>query len=181
MSFLKERPLIACRRPKSLRDMLVNSKLRSKAGKGKAYTEHGCGACSKPKCSWCLLVEKTTTFIGTNRAYRTFDILHTGKCQSAFVIYTIECKIRKLQCVGKSETALYLRLNNHRNHIKWDFSGCELTEHFLNNSRTHIFERDAKITIIEEIKRHEMHIQRKKEILRTREVFWPRKAHDAPA
>ena len=48
-------------------------------------------------------------------------------------------------------------------------------DHFLHNSRTHIFERDTKITIMEEIKRHEMHIDRKKEILRTREVFWHKK------
>ena len=52
---------------------------------------------------------------------------------------------------------------------------CELTEHFFHNSRTHNFDRDTKITIIEEIKQHEMHIERKKEILRTREVFWQKK------
>ena len=85
----------------------------------------------------------------------------------------------KLQYVGKSETAFNLRLNNHRYHIKRSFSGCELTEHFLHNSRTYNFDRDNKITIIEEIKQHEMHIKRMKEILRTRELFW-QKTHDAP-
>ena len=155
--------------------MLVSSKLSSKTAKNKAYTENGCGPCNKLRCSWCLLIEKTTTLTGTNDADRTFDILYTVNCQSAFVIYIIECRICKLQYVGKSETTFNLRLNNHRNHIKRGFSGCELTEHFLHNSRTHIFERDTKITIIEEIKRHEMHIERKKEILRSREVFWQKK------
>ena len=112
----KERPLIAYRRPKSPRDMLVSSKLRSKTAKDKANTEHGCGPCHKPKCSCCLLIEKTTTFTGTNQADRTFDILHTENCQSAFVIYIIECRICKVQYVGKSETAFNLRLNNSRNH-----------------------------------------------------------------
>ena len=55
-----------------------------------------------------------------------------------------------------------LRLNNRRNHIKRGFSGCEFTEHFLHSSRTHNFNIDTKITIIEEIKRHEMHIEWKK-------------------
>ena len=128
-----------------------------------------------PRCSWSLLIEKTTTFTGTDQADRSFDILHTVNCQSAFVIYIIECRIRKLQYVGKSETAFNLRLNNHRNHIKRGFSGCELTEHFLHNSRTHNFDRDTKITVMEEIKRHEMHIERKKEILLVREVFWQKK------
>ena len=126
----KERPLNAYRRPKSLRDMLVSCKLRSETTEDKANTEHGCGPCNKRRCSWCLLIEKTTTFTGTNQADRTFDILHTVNCQSAFVIYIIECRICKLQYVGKSETAFNLRLNNHRNHIKRGFSGCELTEHF---------------------------------------------------
>ena len=73
----KERPLVAYRRPKSLRDMLVSSKLRSKTTKDKANTDHGCGPCNKPRCSPCLLIEKTTTFTGTNQGDRTFDILHT--------------------------------------------------------------------------------------------------------
>ena len=58
--------------------MLVSSKLRSNATKNKANTENGCGPCNKPRCSWCLLIEKTIT--GTNQADRTFDILHTVNC-----------------------------------------------------------------------------------------------------
>ena len=171
----KERPLIAYRRPKSLRDMLVSSKLRSETIKDEANTEHGCGPCNKPRCSWCLHIEKATTLTCTNQADRTFDILHTVNCQSAFVIYIIECRICKLQYAGKIETAFNLRLNNHRSHFKRGFRGWELTEQFLHNSRTHNFDRDTKITIIEEIKRYEMHIKRKKEILCTREVFWQKK------
>ena len=91
------------------------------------------------------------------------------------MIYIIERRICKLQYVGKSDTAFNIRLNNHGNHIKRGFSGCELTEHFLHNFRTHNFDRDTKITIIEDIKQHEMHIERKKEIPRTREVFWQKK------
>lgn len=64
--------------------------------------------------------------------------------------------------------------------LREGFSSCELTEHFLHNSRTHKFDRDTKITIIEEIKQHLMHIERMKEIFRTREVFWQKKL-DAPA
>ena len=96
-------------------------------------------------------------------------------CQSAWVIYVIECKICKLQYVGKSETGFNLRLNNHGNHIKSKVSSCELTEHFLNNTRTHNFDNDVVITIIEQIKRSDMLIERKKELLRKREMFWQRK------
>ena len=170
----EQRPLIAYRRPKSLRDTLVSSKLRSKTTGDHTTTTGDCGPCKKPKCSWCIRVNKTSTFTGTQDS-KVFDIFHTVNCQSTFVIYIIECKICKLQYVGKSETAFNLRLNNHRNHIKRGVSSCELTEHFLQNTRSHNFDNDVIITIIEQIKRSEMDIERKKEIPRTREIFWQRR------
>ena len=63
----------------------------------------------------------------------------------------------------------------HRNHVKSKVSSCELTEHFLHNTRTHNFDNDVVITIIEQIKRSDMLIERKKELLRRREMFWQRK------
>lgn len=169
----QEPPLIAYRRPKSLRDILVSTELRSKTTRSSNNTIGTCGPCSKPKCSWCSRINKTSTFAGTQDS-RVFDIFHTVNCQSTWVIYIIECKICKLQYVGKSETGFNLRLNNHRNHIKKGVSSCELTEHFLHNTRTHNFDNDAIITIIEQIKQNNMAIERKKEILRTREIFWQR-------
>ena len=47
---LHEPPLIAYRRPKSLQDILVSAKLRSKTP-GESTTTVGCGPCNKPKCS----------------------------------------------------------------------------------------------------------------------------------
>ena len=138
----KERPLIAYRWPKSLRDMLVSSKPRTKTTNDKAKIKNGCRPCNKPRWGWCLHIEKTTTFTGTNQADRMFDI--TVNCQSAFVIYITECSICKLQYVGKSETAFNLQLNDHRNHIKRGFSDCKLTEHFLHNSRTNNFDNDSR-------------------------------------
>ena len=170
----EQRPLIVYRRPKSLRDTLVSSKLRSKTTGDHTTTTGDCGPCKKPKCSWCIRINKTSTFTGTQDS-KVFDIFHTVNCQSTFVIYIIECKICKLQYVGKSETAFNLRLNNHRNHIKRGVSSCELTEHFLQNTRSHNFDNDVIFTIIEQIKRSEMDIERKKEILRTREIFWQRR------
>ena len=67
------------------------------------------------------------------------------------------------------------RLNNHRNHIKSKVSSCKLTEHFLHYTKTHNFDNDVVNTIIEQIKRSDMLIERKKELLRRREMFWHRK------
>ena len=142
--------------------MLVSSELRSKRTKDKANTENGCGPCNKPRCSWCLLRKKTTAFKSTNQAVRTFDILHTLNCQSAFVIYIIECRMCKLQYVEKSETAFNLRLNNHRNHVKMVLPAANSQNTFYATPcRTHNFDWDTKTMIIKEIKWHEMHIERK--------------------
>ena len=157
--------------------MRVSSKLRSESAKDKAYTEHGCGPCNKPRCSWCLLMGKTTTFIGTNQADRTFDILHTVNSANRWLLFTsLNAGYVSYNSWRRARQLLTCDFNL-KNPIKRGFSGCELTEHFLHSSRTHIFERHTKITIIEEIKRHGMHIEREKEKLRTKEVFWQKRAH----
>ena len=139
----QEAPLIAYRRPKGLRDTLVSIKFRNTTTGGNHNIAGGCGPCNKPRCSWCNRINKTSTFSGTQNC-KLYDIFHTMDCQSAWVIYVIECKICKLQYVGKSETGFKLRLNNHRNHIKSKLSSCELTEHFLHNTRTHNCDNDAR-------------------------------------
>ena len=162
----RERAVIAYKRSKSLRDVLVRT------SEGHAIIKSSCSPCNKPKCSWCVLINRTLTFTGTQREDKVFDIFHTVNCQSTFVIYIIECRICRLQYVGKSERAFNLRLNNHRNHIKRGINSCELSAHFLHNSRSQDFSKDVTITIIEQIKHSNMTIERKKEKLRGRETFW---------
>ena len=147
----QEPPLVAYRRLKSLRDILVSTKLKSKTTRANNNTTGSCGPCSKPKCSWCSRINETSTFTGTQDS-KVFDTFHTVNCQSTWVIYIIECKICQLQYVGKSETGFNLRLNNPRNHIKKGVCSCELTEHILHNTRTHNFDNDAIIAIIEQMK-----------------------------
>ena len=56
--------------------------------------------------------------------------------------------------------------------MKRGINSCELSEHFLHNRSSHDFSKDVTITINEQIKRSNMTIERKKEILRAREIFW---------
>ena len=126
-----------------------------------------------PVSSWCKKINQTTTFTSPNNN-KTYTIFHTVDCQSSWIIYIIECNICKLQYIGKSETAFNLRLNNHRNHIKKGVSSCELTEHFLHNKRTHDFNNNVTITIIEQIRKDHLETDKKKEVLREREIFWQR-------
>ena len=76
-----EPPLMAYRRPKSLRDTLMSAKLRSKTP-GEGTTT---GGCNKPKCSSCACINKTSTLTGTQED-RIFDIYNVVNCQSTWAI-----------------------------------------------------------------------------------------------
>ena len=165
-------PLVAYRRSKSLRDRLVSTKF-SNGTTDNALIPRGCKPCQRPKCSWCNKINETKTFKSTSNN-KIFTIFHSLDCQSSWVIYIIECNTYRLQYIGKSETGFNLRLNNHRNHIKKGVNSCELTEHFLHNVRSHNFDNDVTITVIEQIRKDYLTIDRKKELLRNREMFWQR-------
>jgi len=132
----------------------------------------GLNPCNKPRCSWCRYIDAGKTFKSTATS-RTFKILHKLDCKSSFVIYAIECTKCKKQYVGKSETDLNIRLNNHRSHIKNKIKSCEIAEHFIDNL-DHNFEDDIKVTAIEKLKNEELDDDRKKHILKNRETFWIR-------
>ena len=51
-------------------------------------------------------------------------------------------------------------------------NSCELSKHFSHNRRTHDFERDIAITLIEQIRKGHLEADKKKDLLRRREIFW---------
>ena len=77
---------------------------------------------------------KTTTFKST-QTRETFTIFHQFTCHSNYVIYLLECINCKIQYVGKSETSLNIRLNNHRKDIKKP-NTIEPCKHFNNNEHS---------------------------------------------
>ena len=60
----------------------------------------------------CTQVVNTKTF-ESYQTKRTFKNFHKLNCKSSFVIYLMECTLRKIQYVGKAETPFNIRLNNH--------------------------------------------------------------------
>ena len=89
-------PLVAYRRPISLRDRLVSTKFKTV---NNTLVPRGCEACGKPKCSWGKGINKTTTFTSSNKN-KTVKLFHPVNCQSSWVIYIIECNICNLQYIG---------------------------------------------------------------------------------
>ena len=122
----------------------------------------GCRACERTKCRWCKKINQTTTSTSPNTEQEDFYHISCSGLPFVMDICIIECNICKLQCIGKSETAFKLRLNNHINHIKKGVNSFELAEHVLHNTRTRDFDDNVTITIIEQIKKDRLETDRKK-------------------
>ncbi|PJE77901.1 hypothetical protein CI610_03169 [invertebrate metagenome] len=121
-----EPPLLAYRRPKNVRDLVVSSKLHSSAS---VVTTGSFNTCSKKTCKLCPYTESTDTFkcVINNRVYH---ILQTLTCTSANVVYLLSCKKCKMQYVGETSTKLNIRINNHRCSIKQNRPDFPVARHF---------------------------------------------------
>ena len=119
---------------------------------------------------------KTTNHFQDADNWHTYKILHNLNCQSSWVkMYLGECNVCKLKYVGKSETCLNVRLNNHSSHRRMKVNSCELTEHFLCKPTTHNFGTDLTIIVSEQMRKAAIAVEYKKELLRIREAFWQKK------
>ena len=168
----KEKPIMAYRRNKNLGDILGQKNLKN----GKVIRKQditgrkgGCSPCHTRNDNLCCKqVQNTSTF----RSWKTkkeFKIFHRVNCKSKFVIYLLECTKCGIQYVGKSEWAMNIRINKHRNDVLRE-DAINVCQHFKQPS--HNFNRDAKITIIEELKKKDKSLKEMRKILEDREDFW---------
>ena len=166
-----EPPLTSFRRPRSLRDILVNAKdpaePTSSQNKNKDNNSPtGFFKCKSKKCVLHQHITETHTFTSTVTK-RTFHITDYMDCKSDWIIYLITCKSCHKQYVGKTETTLYTRLNNTRSEIR-NFNTTQskqlpYTTHF--NLPGHDLSC-VEITAIETIK------TRTRPIILRRESYW---------
>ena len=148
--FENNKPLLAFRKNKNLRHLIhgntieKNKKLltTNKFTSGKFSPSF-----SNSRTLYCRQVTKTEHF-ENNQTNRTFRIFQKTTCKSNFIIYLIECELCKTQYVGKAETALNIRLNNHRKDVK-DPKAIPVDKHF--NQAGHSFNLHAKFIIIEQL------------------------------
>ena len=105
----KNRPIIAYRKPKNLKDLLVRSKFVYEQEE-----EKGCSPCNDQRCSWCSQVKETNTFKSETTG-KTFSILHKVNCKSSKIVYLVRCKCCHKQYVGRTWRQLNIRFNIHRN------------------------------------------------------------------
>ena len=136
-----EKPVVAYKRPKSLRDILVRACLPPD---GQHATDIGCSPCGDKRCHTCRMMVKATSFTSTSTG-RTRHITCNANCKTANVIYLLQCGHCSIQYVGETETPFHIRMNNHRSYYRSNRS-CPVTRHCRTND--HPFD-NIKVYIID--------------------------------
>ena len=94
----------------------------------------------------CKQVVHTQSFKSsvTQKTY----IFHDLNCKSKLLIYLMECRICRIQYIGKSETEFNIRLNNHRKDVNRQ-NAPRADQHF--KLPDHNFNQHARFTLIEQL------------------------------
>ena len=94
----------------SIKDMIIKAQLY------KQYTPKMCQPCYKPRCKTCGQVETTQTI--TNKSNHSYLIRGNFNCQSANIIYVLNCLICGTQYVGECLNTMNTRCRGHISTIK---------------------------------------------------------------
>ena len=109
---------------KILKELIGSNKVKKNKVKRRQLQKLKPGKCSlfltNVRSLCCKKVQKTTTF-KSQQTKEIYKIFHNVNSASSFVIYLMECNSCNKQYVGKAETNLNTRLNNHQKMWK---SGC---------------------------------------------------------
>ena len=153
-----EKPIIAYRRPKNLRDLLVRAQLKPQ----EFLPILGSSPCESRRCLTCQHI-RTGITIHSNCTGKTFNVWATATCKTANVIYLIECKLCHMQYVGETQNPLHIRVNGHRNDIRHKRCDKPVAAHFCStdHSLSHL-----TILVLEQM-RSENELLRKR-----RESYW---------
>ncbi|XP_033729648.1 uncharacterized protein LOC117318802 [Pecten maximus] len=127
-----EPPILAYRRPKNIRYLVVSGNLPSPSN----ASATGCfETCSSKRCKLCPYTHSTNSFNCETNGQK-YRILQSVSCTSANVIYLITCAKCSMQYVGETKTQLNLRINYHRCSIKQKRQDLPVARHFNMPSHT---------------------------------------------
>ena len=115
-----------------------------------------------------------TKFFTNRSKTKKFDIRQRTGCKSKDALYLAWCdKCNQKQYVGKVEAQkAHRRINKHRNDAKKEGS-INIDQHF--REKDHVFNRDFKMIIIEEIADKNKTREQVRNTLLKREDFWIKK------
>ena len=108
-----ERPVLAYRRPKCLRDILVKAKITS----GNEHSKIGLSSpCKASRCQTCEGMLPASVFNSISGARSSIKGIFN--CKTSNAIYLMTCTVCKKQYVGETGQPISLRMNLHRSDWK---------------------------------------------------------------
>ena len=147
-----------------LRETVKKLNIPSRTGK--------CTPCLSGARTLCYNQVLTTNTFMSQQTKRTFNIFFNLNCKSEYVIYLMECILRKMQYVRKAKAVFNLRLNNYRKDTKKPNS-ILVCKHF--QEQGHNFNKHAKFIIIDKLVNLHGSKEALREMLVIRKNFWIRK------
>ena len=152
-----ERPFVAYRRPKNLRDLLVHANLKP----SHLEPARGSSPCESKRCLTCQHIRSGTSVQSTVSG-RTFRVHATANCKTSNVVYLIECSLCHVQYVGETRNALHIRMNGHRGDIYHRRLDKPVSAHF--NSSDHNLQH-LSIMVLEVMRSQNEDIRKMREFL----------------
>ena len=134
-------PMVAYRRPRSLKNMLVKNVISEDDTPEKSKTTEPCG---KGKCKLCKDIAITDEITNSKRKIK-IKAENGGTCQTKNLIYGVICTRCNMICVGQTGTTLCSRFSKHRYDIKHRPDNSEIAEHFHTGHE----EGDLKVMILQ--------------------------------
>ena len=130
-AFKNVQMLSAYKNHRSLRNMIVSSKLKRTPQTHQTQKTGSIQKCNHPRCECCKYMDTDITYNNsTNTA--TYQITKQFNCNSTNIVYLIKCKTCDKQYVGMTERQLKDRLNNHRSDINLQ-KNTPIAQHFGNH------------------------------------------------
>jgi hypothetical protein len=114
-------PLIAYKRDRNLRDMLIHSSLRP----GPTIT--GTVPCAKPKCKACPFITTVTCLQGPKGS---FSVRRSFTCQNTNVVYALRCETCNAIYIGETYRSFEVRLAEHLADIQHKRLNYPVASHF---------------------------------------------------
>ena len=140
----QSKPVMAFRRPKSLRDFLVRARLKPNSDDDNQTGE--CRPCGRKRCQCCKMITTAGTVKSSSGA--TVRLRQNTDCTTENVVYLISCSSCNKQYVGETKGPLNKRMNGHRDdwrHCRFERSPT--AEHF--HSADHDFLSNASVCCLE--------------------------------
>ena len=161
-------PIIAFRRPKNLRDLLVRADLTSCTNE-----TPGNSVCGAVRCKTCPILKTTNAFCSTVTGER-FTIKIHATCKTSNIVYLIECRRCGLQYVGESSQPLHMRMNGHRYDINQGrVKESPVAAHFTGSGHS---EADLSVLVIDRLWTDDTIRRKNRESrwIRALGTLWPR-------